>query len=36
MLEDALVSGAYREHLADVLVRRCLQTAAERAGRGGP
>lgn len=32
MLADALVSEAYRQHLADVLVRRSLASAAARAG----
>ena len=32
MLADALVSEAYRQHLADVLVRRSFASAAKRAG----
>lgn len=34
MLDDALVSEAYRRHLAAVLVRRSLERASERAGGG--
>ncbi|MEC7301423.1 MAG: xanthine dehydrogenase family protein subunit M, partial [Pseudomonadota bacterium] len=34
MLEDAMVPESYRKQLADVLLRRSLKSAAERASGG--